>query len=255
MSVSGISDWINVGGQVVDLASNIANLFGEEKEDSAPSTFDLGLLSFGVSDGAIYVANPSQSNNVLLNFCQTQQQGLQSSTTSSPIVVNANSGIDITDIVNGYQGGGSFLIRLAETQNPTDDPVVQAIAFAIKILAVGTTIAIIGGVTGSFGKNPQDGTWSFSIRSTGPKISGGSLTLTDQNAMTLSAAINFSQSQGGEGVGDSIGQAVFPAGFNLSPSISDVQINLTAESQYAEFLELKSVPLSEIPAFKHLKLV
>lgn len=251
-----IFDWINVGGQVVDLASNIAGLFGEDRKNSTTTNpYSLGLLDFGASDGKIYAGN-SGTSDVMLNLCQTQQQGVSISTITRQFRVPPNSGIDITDAISGYQGGGSFSI-VPYTAELTDGSNVigQAISFAIKSIAIGATIAIIGGVKASFGQDPHTGMWTCSIASTGPTLLNGTVSVTDQNGISATANVEFKKPpRDRHNVGDaSNGSASFPIGLYLSPTIADLEINLVVPMDSVEVICPPCIAISEIPAFQNLK--
>lgn len=238
-------DWLNVGGQVVDLASNIASLFGDDETEDGSSNYDLGALMFGADgSGQLWAGNQNDQDMQMTMCMTTQQQGVVPSTTTQPILVPANAGVNITSAVKNFQSGGTFTITPVAA--PDADTLTQALSFAVRSLAIGATISIIGGVSGSFGRN-ADGTWNFSVRSTGPQLTGGKVTVTDQNNVSATASVTF-QNRTRQTEYD--GSALLPAGLSLAPTIADVELELEMPpSDFCKLFFNDSVPLKDIPIF------
>ena len=78
----GWGDWINVAGSVLDVASQVSNLIGDKKDDTAAPVMQ-GTVQFTTDDaGNTYAQNMDPDYGVTLTYSATQQSGQQISTMS-----------------------------------------------------------------------------------------------------------------------------------------------------------------------------
>lgn len=242
------SDLFNIGGQVADLASNIAGLIATDKQKgNSQQVYSLGDIAFAQDQGALFAGNASTTTPYLLNLSETSQVGTAISTTTAPVSIPPQSATNVTQLVNEFVGGGSYMICPQPTS--TQANLTQAISFAIKALSFAAAVSIINGITASFGQN-NDGTWTLSIMSTGPSIMNGSVNVTDVNG--VSAMVNLVLGQGAKADGTQTCTANFPSGMALMPTVADLEVNLQISAASSLFIELDTVPLSAVPAFKKL---
>lgn len=247
----GIFDWLNVGGQVVDLASNIAGLLSGDSQESSGATYDLGSVAFAVDQNQqTWVGNPT-GNDMLMLLAQTQLQAgsAQPGTTTTPLAISANGGQNITQAMQLYQSGGTFTVSPISS---TSDTLSNAINFAIRSVAIASTVSIINGVTASGGRQ-ADGTWAFTIKSTGSTLTGGKITVTDQNNVTASAQVTFTNPDSAQDISD--GTAILPESLLLSPTITalEIELEMSADDIRALSKASASTPLKDIPVFRNLK--
>lgn len=247
----GIFNWLNVGGQVVDLASNIAGLLSEDSDEANGANYDLGSVVFALDQNQhTWVGNPT-ANDMLMMMSQTQLQpgSAQPGTATTPVLISANGGNDISQPMQLYQSGGTFAVAPVSS---TSDTLTNAISFAIRSVAIASTVSIVNGVTANGGRQ-ADGTWAFTIKSTGPTLTGGTITVTDQNNVTASAQVTFTNPDTAQDVSD--GTAILPESLLLSPTITALEIVLEMSSTDVRALSnvSASTPLKDIPVFKNLK--
>ena len=235
----GWADWINVGGTVLDVASQISNLLGD-KDDAANPVMQ-GTVQFTTDDaGNTYAQNMDPDYGVTLTYSATQQSGQQISTVSqvqclAPTQNPPPNSVNIyncTQDLSNYASGG--FLSISGVANEDGGAVTSALSFALRCVAIGATIAIIGGITAQFGIDPNTGYYQITIQSTGPTLQSATVSVTGQNGGTFSGNMTFSSPSGSGSdlrVADgTFGSIDLPPGMNIDPLIAELDIILEIDS-------------------------
>ncbi len=213
------TDWLNVAGSVIDVASSIASLLDDVDND--PNPYTLGGVQFGNSGGTLYAYNPLP-NPMLLNFALVQTQGGAMSTTTSPVQIAATQGAEIGGDLTQFTNGTVTITPMADPN--ADVPGVSWLGFSVGAIALGTAITIVGGITASFSNN--NGVYSFSIVSTnGARMQSARVKIKGANGTSVDTGVTFIDTADD----GSTGTVELPTGLNIDPMIESLEINLAVD--------------------------
>lgn len=239
----GWLDWINVAGSVLDIASEVAILLGED-EDSDSTSYVLGDLAWIPSNGQIYAVNNDPVNDVSLLYLAQNLSGTATSTLSTTVVIPANGGWheEAANLAQ-FLGGSVNLTGLPQADANTPG---QVFSFVMRTFSVATAISIIGGVHVSFA-NTGNG-WNFTLGTTGPNLSSFKARVVDPAGNGATVESTFNQANARVGA-DSVTLAL-PPGLDLSVFVASMEVELTLDSsEVRRFLGKgrQGRPASEMP--------
>lgn len=210
------SDWLNVAGSVIDIASSVASLLDEIDND--PNPYTLGGIQFGNNGGTLYAFNPLPTP-MLLNFALVQTQGGAMSTTTAPLQLPAQNGAVIGSDLSQFTNGTVSITPLAGDGELTGG--VSWLGFSVGAIALSTAITIVGGITASFSNN--NGVYSFSIVSTnGAMLQSARVKIKGANGTSVDTGITFN-STADDGTS---GTVDLPAGLNIDPMVEGLEVTL-----------------------------
>lgn len=242
--VNGIFDWINIGGQVVDLAGSIAGLFGENRDKSrnGSTEYDLGLLKFGVNSKNQFYAVNECPQPVILTCCQTRQDGMSMVTAASSNDISPQSGMDITYLLNEFQAGGRFVISPVSTDPTSNTPGQTCLSFAVKALSLSTAIVLSRGIDASVSRS-EDGRWKFHMATSQVAIQSASVTITDANGFSVKGTYD---SQRADFSNDEPVDIFFPQSLVLSPMIAQLDVTVMVLSESVRLDYSKCMPIADL---------
>jgi len=234
------SDWLAVGGQVVDLASSIASLFGEG-ETAASDPYTVGTVQWSNIGGTIAAVNAGQTD-LLLSYSMIQDQAGTPGTSMIVQPLKAGNGYDATSDLAEFQGGSFSILPEVEADG---DTLTQALTFAIKSISVAVSIGIVGGISAGFGKNPSGG-YTFTIQSTGPQLSSAKVKVTDVDGTSADLDMQFTNSAN-DGTTSTVD---VPPGLNMSPTVGELditlQVDVAAMDEIVGDRRSRCVPIDEL---------
>jgi hypothetical protein len=233
-----MSFWDDLGGIISGVGVIADGLSGILSETDSPQPYSVGSVNFFAQEGNIYAQNLDPDSGVVLNFAQSTVSidpttGASSlGTATSPVVLDVSgSGVGAIAVVGPEIQSmlGGTLAMSAFPSSSSGNPIGTAIGFSICAIGVATAINIVGGITAGFSKAP-DGSWQFSIMSTGPSLASASVSVRAPDGTKAQMNMAF-QSQEATG---STGTVEVPPGVNIHDTIAELDITLEVAASSAE---------------------
>jgi hypothetical protein len=205
----GWADWINTASDVVDIASRVAGLFGQDRKDQDTAPVLLGSVQFVVDDQTVFAENTDPDYGTLLTYSgmSPQANGQIASVSRVQYLAptqnpppNTTYAYNCTSDLQNYLQGGVLSIN-GVANDAMGNPMKSALSFAIRSIAFGTAMSIAGGITASFGKDAQTGLYTLSIQSTGPSLQSSTVHVKGTNGQAFDGSMTFNNPDG-KGLGD-----------------------------------------------------
>lgn len=239
----GWSDWISVAGSVLDIASSVAELVGREKDDDAAPVM-LGTVQFTSEDGITIAENLDPNYGTFLTYSAPAPQANGSMGTVSQVQFlaptqnpppNTSSKYNCSSDLSTYLAGGNLAIS-GVLYDGTTDTITSALSFALRSIALGATINIVGGISASFGTNPQTGNMQLTIQSTGPQLQSATVRVTGADGKTFKGSMTFNNPKAKHLADGTIGAVDLPPGMVLDPLVSELDIDMEIDDSTARRL-------------------
>jgi hypothetical protein len=217
----GWLDWLNVAGSVIDIVSEVAGLLGSEEDSGSASAYTLGTVDWVPYNGAIYAVNNDPSTEVGLLYVIPNLTGTTQSTLSTGIWLHPNGGFsDETANLTQFLGGTVSMNALPPADANTPG---QVFSFVMRTFSAAAAVSIIGGVQANFNRTGTG--WSFTLRTTGPKIDSFRARVSDPAGNSGEVEAKFKPP--GAQVGSDSVTLDLPPGIDLSAFVASMTVDLT----------------------------
>lgn len=227
--LGGLDDWLGSVVQVANVAANMLPLFLlAQAGGPMPPPFQTGGVQFeyltidGQTD--LYAHNVA-GEDAGLSYSLTRSEPATNVSVYQPLPTGGayQCQSDLSEFVNGQ-------VYLAPTPVTTaaDGTVSRAVSFAVRGLAIAASVNVIGGIKVSVDKDPNTGTFTASITTTGTaKALRAQVAATGPDGDVVRAQWEASSARQ---PADNVIKIALPVGVNLDPVVQSLELLLDLDS-------------------------
>ncbi|KXK63008.1 hypothetical protein AWW66_05015 [Micromonospora rosaria] len=242
--LAGLDDWLGSLVQVAGVAANILPMLLLAKQGQATGPYQVGGVQFQMLDIGggpdLYAHNVSGDD---VGLCYTLTQSLPASNTSVYQQLGKNGLYKCQADLQAFTNGELFMAP-SPTFTTSDGVPTRTLSFAVRALAIGALVQVVGGVKLSVTKDPATGSFTAEITATGtPKILRAQIEATCPDGSVVRAQWDSSTSP--NRLNDQTVKLPLPVGVNLDPVVQLLEL----------YVDLDAAGLDEVTADRRSRVI